>query len=252
MWAGQRTHGGDQPLPLKSFSNWPTHAAAPVSQVLKSMFWEHPKLLLMASVIKILICKNNSTSLTESSRKLEEAMSYEDSEEGLAHSGHWMRMNWYHYPEYGGLENLLILTTRITSFLNTDTKLPPIPGSRRCQPLDLLSTRYLQAGCQKDYSVPQEHSEHTGASYYPSAPRLWTLMLEMNSSVSATKPNPTWTTFLCPLLALKGQHSEYQRRISMANTSFTGPRWRRQPHKSALNKISCLMVKAPEHLIKAG
>jgi len=51
------------------------------------MFWEYPKLLLIPSIIKILTCRNNSISLTESSRKLEEAMSYEDLEEGLAHVG---------------------------------------------------------------------------------------------------------------------------------------------------------------------
>ena len=49
------------------------------SQVPKSMFWEYPKLLLIASIIKILICRNNGNSLTESSRKLEATMSYEDS-----------------------------------------------------------------------------------------------------------------------------------------------------------------------------
>ena len=40
------------------------------------------------SVTHLLHGSNNSTSLTESSRKLEESMSCEDSEEGLTHSEH--------------------------------------------------------------------------------------------------------------------------------------------------------------------
>lgn len=75
-----------------------------------------------------------------------------------------------------GAESLIILNTRVTSFLNTDTELPPISGSRWHWLLDLLSTRDLQAVCQKDPSLSrmhevQKHSKHAGASYYPSVPK---------------------------------------------------------------------------------
>lgn len=102
-------------------------------------------------------------------------MSSEDSEGGLAHSGHWMSTNWYYYPGYGELKSLVILTRRVTSFLTLTQSSHQSHVLGDASPW-ISSTSDLQEGCHKDPSLPrvhdvQEHSEQAGGSHlaYPHA-----------------------------------------------------------------------------------